>query len=162
MKSFLIKDKTDTSKAYPIIKWGMLPDDIFFEGKIPEGHSLAVCPHQPYIIVDIDRHEGSVNGFNNIPEHLKAEIEQTFWYATKNNGKHCWFYYTGNKTLMNKASKYGIDLRIGATYDTKGNSINNGGYVKWHPRDSMDIRTKIFEINGTSKEMNIWLEKLFS
>ena len=156
MKSFLIKDKTDTSKAYPIIKWGMLPDDIFFEGSIPNGYSLAVCPHQPYIIVDVDRHEGSKDGFNNIPEELKEELLHTFNYPTKHNGRHYWFYYTGTNSLLNKASGLGIDIRIGAKED------NSGGYVIWHPRDTMDIRTKIFEINDTSKKMNLWLEKLFS
>jgi len=149
MKSFLLHNGT------PIISWSMLPDNIFYEGKIPTGYDLAVCPHQPYIIVDIDRHEGSKDGFKNTPEHLIMELDSTFSYPTKHNGRHYWFWYTGDTTLMNKASGIGIDLRIGARDD------NAGGYVKWHPRDSMDIRNQLGKINETSEEMNIWLNKLF-
>ena len=152
MKSFLLKNNK------PIIKWGLLSDNTFFEGKVPEGFDLAVCPGK-YIVVDVDRHEGSKSGWDTIRNlHFKllTDLNSTFRYPTKNKGTHFWFKYTGNKTLMNKSSGLGIDLRIGE----KGK--NNGGYVKWHPRDSMDIRKEVSKIKETSLEMNKWLEKLFS
>lgn len=148
MKSFLLKKNT------PIIKWSLLKDNTFYEGIIPEGYDLAVCPGE-YIVVDVDRH-GDKDGFNSIPSYIYFEIRETFSYSTKNNGRHYWFKYTGSKTLMNKASGLGIDLRIG---EKEGNA---GGYVKWHPRDTIDIRDKVSKINKTSLEMNKWLEKLFS
>jgi len=147
MKTFLLKNNV------PIIKWGLLPDNVFFEGKIIEGYDLAVAPNQPYIIIDVDRH-GKVDGFTNLPKNLLSELKATFSYPTKNNGRHYWFWYTGDNVLMNKASNQGIDLRIGA-------NENNGGYVKWHPRDSMDIREQLDKINETSPNMNKWLVSLF-
>lgn len=154
MKSFLLKDNT------PIIKWGQLPDNIFYEGIIPEGYDLAVSPHQPYIIVDVDRHEDK-DGFKHIPEEILFELEKTFNYATKRNGTHYWLLYTGNKTLLNKASKLGIDLRIGSKKFSK-TEWTHGGYAKWHPRNTMDIRDHIQFIRPTSLELNKWLEDLFS
>ena len=49
MKSFLLYNGKS-----PTVKWSMIPDEVYFEGKIPEGYSLAVCPSDPYIILDID------------------------------------------------------------------------------------------------------------
>ena len=93
MKSFLLKDKK------PICKWGMVPDETYFEGSIPEGYGLAICPHSPYIILDIDRH-GEIDGFNNIPENIYKELTQHFGYPTKNDGRHVWLKYSGNKSLI--------------------------------------------------------------
>lgn len=142
MKSFLLKDKK------PILKWGAVPDEIYFEGKVPEGYSLAISPHDPYIILDIDKH-GEVDGFNSIPQVLFIELlNHHFSYPTKNNGLHIWLKYSGNKTLANKASGLGVDLRT------------SKGYVKWYL--DKDIRSYIHLIKDTSPELNEWLEKLFS
>lgn len=141
MKSFLLKNKK------PIIKWGMLPDQTFFEGVLPEGYSLAVSPSGKFIVIDIDKHKDQ-DGFLNIPDHLKNELENTLNYSTKNNGKHYWFYYTGKKELANKTSGLSIDLRT------------NKGYVVWYPKE--DIRDCINKIKYTSEILNDWLEKLFS
>jgi hypothetical protein len=129
MKSFLCKGKR------PIIKWSRLPNNTFFEGKLPEGYSLAVMPSENYVIVDVDKH-GDIDGFNSIPIELEKELENTLHYKT-------------NKDLANKASGVGIDLRVG-----------NKGYVIWYPKK--DIRDCLDEINETSLTMNKWLEKLFS
>lgn len=142
MKSFLLKGKR------PIIKWGMLPDNIFFEGNVPEGYSLAVCPSGNYIVIDVDMH-GDINGFDNLPIDLHEELENTLWYKTKNNGVHYWFEYTGYLPLANKASGGGIDLRT------------RKGYVVWYPKNK-DIRECLSEIKQTSPDMNDWLEGLFS
>lgn len=148
MRSFLLKG------GKPLIKWGLLPDNTLYRGKIPDGYDLAVNPHQPYIIVDVDRHKK--DGFLNIPDCLKAELESTLNYPTKNNGKHYWFYYTGNETLANKASNLGIDLRTGNI------DSYNGGYVKWHPRNTMKIENVLWKAKESSRELNKWLEELFS
>lgn len=140
MRSFLLKDKI------PILKWGMVPDETYFEGTIPKGYSLAISPHDPYVILDVDKH-GEIDGFDNIPTHIKILLEKHFVYNTKNNGKHYWFKYTGTKKLMNKASGLGIDLRT------------NKGYVVWYK--DKDIRNYKHEIKKTSFEMNNWLEHLF-
>ena len=141
MKSFLLKDKT------PILKWGQIPDGYFFEGNIPKGYSLAICPHFPYIILDVDMH-GEVSGFDNLPVKVMEELGYHFSYPTKNNGRHYWLKYTGNKVLMNKASGLGIDLRT------------NKGYVRWYL--DADIRKYMDQIKETSPLLNKWLEKLFS
>lgn len=142
MKSFLCRGK------HPIIRWSLLPDETYFEGKVPEGYSLAVMPSGGYIVVDVDRH-GDIDGFKNIPLELKTELFNTLHYKTKNDGMHFWFKYTGGKYLGNKASGQGIDLRVGFK-----------GYVIWYPEK--DIRDCMNEILPTSKELNKWLEKLFS
>ena len=153
MRSFLLKEKI------PICKWGLIKDGTLYEGQIPEGYDLAVNPHQPYIIVDVDRH-GKKNGFLNIPAHLKAELAATLNYPTKNNGAHYWFYYTGDKILGNKSSNLGIDLRIGnKKFNEK--EWTHGGYVKWHPRNTMKIEDVLWQATQTSREMNTWLESLF-
>ena len=148
MRSFLLKNNK------PIISWGALSDGTLFQGEIPEGYDLAVNPHQPYIIVDVDRH--NKDGFLNIPEHLKSELESTLNYPTKNNGRHYWFYYTGVENLANKASNLGIDLRTGNAEDY------NGGYVKWQPRNTIRIEDVLWQAKETSLKMNKWLEELFS
>jgi hypothetical protein len=141
MKSFLLKDKK------PQVKWGMIPDEIYFEGNIPEGYGLAICPHNPYIILDIDKH-GEIDGFSNIPHLIMMELDKSFYYNTKNNGRHVWLKYTGDKHLLNKTSGLGIDLRT------------SSGYVKWYL--DKDIRAYIHLIKETSPKLNKWLEKLFS
>jgi len=141
MKSFLLKDKK------PIIKWGALPDEVYFEGDIPKDYSLAICPSEGYIIIDVDKH-GKENGFLNIPKELEKELDDTLNYSTKNNGKHYWFKYSGTKVLANKTSGLGIDLRT------------SKGYVVWYL--DKDIRKYTDKINNTSLELNQWLEKLFS
>ena len=142
MKSFLCKGKR------PVIRWSHLPDNTFFEGKLPEGYSLAIMPSDDYIIVDVDRH-GTIDGFSNIPEHIYDELTSTLNYPTKNDGRHYWLKYSGAKYLGNKPSGFGIDLRVGFK-----------GYVIWYPEK--DIRDCLEEINYTSPELNIWLEELFS
>lgn len=141
MKSFLLKNKT------PIIKWGMLPDNTFFEGTLPEGYSLAVSPSRKIVIIDVDRH-GDEDGFNNIPSSLINELSETLNYSTKNNGKHYWFEYTGTKNLGNKSSGFGIDLRT------------QKGYVVWYPKE--DVRNCLHKVNKSSVTLNKWLEQLFS
>lgn len=141
MKSFLLKEKT------PIIKWGNLPDNVYFEGKVPEGYSLAISPSGNYIVVDVDMH-GDVDGFSNIPHLIQMELDTTLNYKTKNNGKHYWFQYTGNKLLANKTSGLGFDLRT------------NKGYVVWYHNE--DIRDCLYKIKSTSENLNTWLEKHFS
>lgn len=142
MKSFLVRDK------YPVIRWSLLPDGTFFEGPLPEGYNLAIVPSGDYIVIDIDRH-GTIDGFKIIPLELKPELFNTLNYQTRNNGMHFWFKYKGNKPLGNKSSGQGIDLRVGFK-----------GYVVWYPEK--DIRDCLDEIQTSSKEMNKWLEKLFS
>ena len=145
MKSFLCKGKK------PIIRWGKLPDNTFFEGDVPDGYNLAISlwGYEGYIVIDVDKH-GNTNGFDNIPHELRNELHKTLNYATKNNGMHFWVKYTGEKPLANKASGQGIDLRT------------NKGYVIWYPRDTKDIRECLHEIKESSAELNSWLEKLFS
>lgn len=141
MRSFLLKGKS------PIVKWGMIPDNVMFKGNIPEGYNLAICPSEGYIVLDVDRH-GNIDGFDNVPSYLIRELVNTFNYVTKNNGKHFWMKYSGDKPLANKASGFGIDLRT------------NKGYVVYYPRD--DFMSHVRRINSTSVRMNEWLEKLFS
>lgn len=140
MKSFLVRGKR------PTVKWGLIPDGIFFEGDTPEGFFLAVCPSEGYVIIDIDRH-GDVDGFDNIPKHLEKELSLTLNYPTKNNGKHVWVKYTGDVLLANKASNQGIDLRT------------QKGYVVYYPDN--DIRDQMHLVKESSKELNTWLEDLF-
>lgn len=139
MRSFLLKDKT------PILKWGNIPEEIYFEGKVPEGYSLAVSPHTPYIILDVDNH-GDVCGETNIPTELFPELNSTLNYKTK-SGKHYWFKYSGEALLVNRASGLGLDLRT------------HKGYVKWYLPG--DIRKYIHLVKDSSLELNVFLEKLF-
>jgi hypothetical protein len=141
MRSFLLKEKS------PIVKWGMIPQNTFFEGKVPENYNLAICPSDNYIVIDVDKHDNK-NGFDNIPFDLLKELNNTLNYNTKNNGKHYWFKYTGNKPLANKTSGLGIDLRT------------NKGYVVFYPKT--DIRKQLHLINNTSNALNKWVESMFS
>ena len=144
MRSFLLKNKK------PLIAWGSIPQNTYFNlsSGIPKGCSLAISPSDNYIVLDVDKHEGGVNGFDNLPDHLLLQLSEHFQYNTKNNGRHYWLRYTGNKTLMNKASGLGCDLRIA-----------NKGYVVFYPKG--DIRDYIHLVKETSPELNEWLEKLF-
>lgn len=146
MKSFLLKNNK------PIVKWGLIPDETYFEGKVPEGYALAVCPSANIVILDIDVKNGK-NGFKHIPEEDLKELNYTFHYNTKSGGAHYWIEYTGNKELLNTSTKYGLDLRIGAKPG------NCGGYVKYH--HNVDIRQCKHLIKKSSNELNIWLESLF-
>lgn len=142
MKSFLLKDN------HPIIKWGvLLPDEVYFEGTVPEGFQLAVSPwNSDYIIVDIDNKPGKINGFENIPQNIYKVLMESFHYNTK-SGMHVWLKYIGSKELKNCATKYGLDLRT------------KKGYVKWYLPG--DIRDYINQIEPTTEELNLWLESLF-
>lgn len=148
MKSFLLnKDHV------PIISWGSLPDGIHFEGTVPEGYYKAVAPSGNIVILDVDL-KGNKDGYAHIPMLVMAELEETFNYKTKSGGAHFWINYTGSKTLMNRATKLGLDLRIGAKGD------NCGGYVKYH--HTVDIRECEHLILNSSEKLNAFLEKLFS
>jgi len=139
MKSFLVKDKK------PIIKWGSLPDNTFFRGNIPEGYKLAVSPSGNYIVIDVDNH--NANGFDNIPLDILVELEKTFNYNTKNNGKHYWLEYTGTLTLPNKSSGLDIDLRT------------SKGYAVWY--SVQQVEDMIPLMNKTSDKLNHWIEQTF-
>ena len=141
MKSFLVKGKR------PIIRWGSLPDETYFEGTVPEGFSLAVSPSEGYVVIDVDRH-GDKDGFEAIPKELEAELLSTLSYPTKNKGRHYWFKYTGTDELANKTSGLGIDLRVGSK-----------GYVVWYPKE--DLRDSMSKVKETSTTLNKWLEELF-
>ncbi len=134
--------------------WGNLPDNVFFEGTVPENYQLFVCPGK-YIVLDIDVDEkNNKNGFENVPMLIQEEIDKSYNYFTKREGKHYWLLYTGNKVLANKTSGFSIDLRVG---QKPGNA---GGYVVYYPDN--DIRNQTDLINETSVRLNTWLEKLFS
>lgn len=146
MKSFLLKENK------PIVKWGLIPDETYFEGTIPEGYALAVCPSANIVILDVDNKNGKC-GYENIPMLIQMELDNTFHYKTKSGGAHYWVEYTGNKELLNTSTKYGLDLRIGAK---PGNA---GGYVKYH--HNIDIRECRHLIKKSSDKLNKWLESLF-
>lgn len=147
MKSFLL----DINNK-PTLKWGNIPDNVFFEGEIPENYYLAVCPGI-YTILDVDV-KNEKNGFKIIDKEVLTFLEQTFNYNTKSGGKHYWFKYTGDKILINKSTIYGIDLRIGA------NKNNCGGYVKYH--HNVDIRNCTHLIKNTNDILNNFLEYYFT
>ena len=148
MKSFLLKNNI------PIVKWGLIPDNTFFQGTVPDGYDLAVCPSGSYVILDVDV-KGGKNGYEHIPFNVRVELSNTFWYKTKSGGAHYWLDYTGDKVLLNKSTPLGLDLRIGKNEKTG----NNGGYVKY--RYNKDIRECTHFIKKTDKELNEFLEKLF-
>ncbi len=147
MKSFLLKNNK------PILPWGSLPQGSFFEGDVPEGYALAVCPSENIIILDVDL-KGDKDGYAHIPHLIKMELDKSFNYKTKSGGAHYWISYTGNKDLVNRATSLGLDLRIGAKKD------NAGGYVKYH--HNVDIRKCVHLIKNSSEHLNTWIEKLFS
>jgi len=147
MKSFLLKDNK------PICKWGLIPPDTHFLGDIPIGYSLAVCPSENIVILDVDV-KNKKNGFENIPMLVQIELNKTFNYFTKSGGKHYFIYYTGNKILLNTSTKYGLDLRIGAKKN------NCGGYVKYNC--SVPIQQCEHLIKKTTDLTNKFFEKLFT
>lgn len=142
MRSFLTKNKR------PICKWGNIPQEIYFEGNIPEGYKICVNPHDPYCIIDIDNKGEGKNGFDNLPSELLLELQNHFSYNTPSGGKHVWIKYSGNKKLLNRTSDLFIDLRT------------EKGYVCWY--DDRDVRECMSLIKESSKELNEWLEKVFS
>ena len=155
MKTFLLKNNI------PTIKFSMIPNNIFFEGKLPgKEYSLALCPtNEKMVIVDIDCKPEKINGYNNVPKDIFEELLKSYNYKTKSGGMHIFLYYTGNQMLKNTSTKYGIDLRIGKCEKTG----NNGGYVRYYPAEQGDdIRNHIHEIQETSLGLNKWLEDLFS
>ena len=148
MKTFLLKNNK------PTIMWSLLQDNTFFEGTIPEGYALAVCPSENIVILDVDV-KNNKNGFESIPVKILAQLEKTFNYNTKSGGAHYFIRYTGNKLLKNCSTKYGLDLRIGKNNETG----NNGGYVKYvHTKD---IRECVHLIKESNEELNLFLENLF-
>jgi len=150
MKTFLLKN------GHPTIKWSMVPDNCFFEGTIPPGYDLAVCPtDEKQVILDVDCKNGK-DGYSNIPHLIMIELQDTFGYKTKSGGAHYFMNYTGNKLLLNTSTQLGLDLRIGKNKTTG----NNGGYVKYNHTE--DIRKCMHLIKPTSNNMNVWLEKLFT
>ena len=152
MKTFLLKNNK------PIIKWSLLPNNIFYEGSLPgPEYALAVSPtNEKMVVVDIDCKPGKENGYSNIPEDVFNEMLQSFHYKTKSGGMHVFLNYTGDKVLKNCATKLAIDLRIGPNEKTK----NSGGYVKYY--HTKDIRECIHLIKPTTPLLNEFLEKLFS
>lgn len=148
MKSFLL------NKNYtPVVRWGLIKNNVYFQGEIPEGMHLACSPSDNIVIIDIDK-KNNKNGFLYIPEHLRGELNSTYWYKTKSGGAHVFVRYTGNKILKNMSTEKGIDLRIAS------NGKNCGGYVRWQG----DIRPEecINLIKESSTELNLFLEDLFS
>lgn len=148
MKSFLLnKDYT------PVVRWGLIKNNVYFQGEIPEGMHLACSPSDNIVIIDIDNKNGK-NGFEHISINILKELRSSLYYNTKSGGAHCFIEYTGNKILKNMSTEKGIDLRIAA----KGK--NCGGYVRWQH----NIRPEecIHLIKKSSKELNIFLEDLFS
>jgi hypothetical protein len=141
LKSFISRGKK------PICKWGTLPDNIFFEGSVPDGYSLCIVPSGEYIVLDVDRH-GDENGFDHIPDDILLELEKTFNYSTKNNGVHYWLKSKNNVNMVNKNSGFSMDLRC-----------HWKGYVVWYHKG--DVRDYLDEINYTSDRLNAWLEELF-
>ena len=57
MKSFISKGKK------PLSKWGRIAENTWFEGTVPEGYNLCICPSDGYIVIDVDRHDGKEDGF---------------------------------------------------------------------------------------------------
>jgi hypothetical protein len=140
MRSFLLKDKR------PIVKWGLIPEGIMYQGKLPNGYNLAISPSPGMIIIDIDKH-GDKNGFDIIPLEVMKELLDTLHYKTKHDGMHVWVKYTGSKSLGNKTSNKGIDLRT------------NKGYVVWW--NDKPIEDCLDDIKESSPQLNEWLERLF-
>jgi len=159
MRTFLVNaDKNSKNYKKPLVNWGLLRQNTFFEGSIPQGFNLAINPTYGIIVVDVDvDKEKGKNGFDNIPHRLFLELEQTYNYDTKRTGRHYYLCYSGDKELLNKASNQSIDLRIGPKEG------NNGGYAIFYPANyGDDIRNHLNEIKETSKELNFWLESLFT
>lgn len=143
MKSFLLN-----REGKPILKWGMIPPNIFYEGAVPENYFLAVCPGE-YIVLDIDNKPDKENGLKNIPSELQVELFKVHFHYPSKSGYHVWLKYTGNKELLNRATSHSLDLRVGYK-----------GYVKWYL--DKDIRSCTHLIKESTPKLNEWLEKLFS
>lgn len=133
----------------PIIKWGNLSQGTMFNGTLPEGFDLAISPSEGIVVIDFDV-KNNKNAFDHVSDDILEELSKTLNYkTTSGNGRHFWIKYLGNKELLNRATKYGIDLRV-----------SDKGYVKYN--GDKDIRECIHLIKESSKEMNLWLEELFS
>jgi len=143
MKSFLLSSKTNT----PTLKWGLLPNDTYFIGNVPEGYYLAVSPSDKYIVVDIDNKPKGC-GFDHIPLEIMDELEQSLHYTTKSRGMHVFLLYTGDKNLINRTSNIFVDLRT------------SKGYVRYY--HSVPIQECMHLIKETSKDLNLWIENLFA
>jgi len=152
MKSFLVKNKI------PTIKWGSIPHGIYFQGEVPEGYKLAVCPSKDTIIVDVDVH-GEPNGYDNLPDFVLNACRYTLHYKTKSGGLHIWLKYPDHQ-LLNKTSGLGMDLRT------------NKGYVCWYtngrPENRQDEVWDLSFIEGENPEIftqksqiRTWLNELF-
>jgi hypothetical protein len=164
MRTFLVNaDKSSKSYKKPSCNWGALKLDTYFEGNLPIGYNLAINPTPGIIIVDVDVDEKkNKNGFDNIDTRILLELELSYNYTTKRGGKHYYFFYSGNKELLNKASNQSIDLRVGPTLDSNSKILSNGGYAIYYPANQGDdIRNHLNEIKETSPEMCKWLESLF-
>ena len=144
MKTFLLNKENK-----PIIKWGMFSQNTHFEGNIPIGYSKAVSPSPGIVVIDFDVNNNK-NALDHVPKYILKELNQTFNYNTASgNGRHFWVRYSGDKILLNRATKIGIDLRV-----------SDKGYVKYH--HNIDIRKCVKDIKESSNSLNKWLEKLFS
>lgn len=140
MRSFLLRGKI------PTCKWGLIPEGVMYQGAVPDGYNLAISPSPGCIIIDIDNH-GDKSGFDIIPLDIMQEILSTLHYKTKHEGMHAWFWYTGTKSLGNKTSNKGIDLRT-----------NKGYVVWWHNKP---IEECVDDIKESSLRLNEFLENLF-
>ena len=109
MRTFLLKNNK------PTILWGQTPKYKRFKGLPPKGYDLAVSMDDNYVILDVDV-KNDKNGFDHIPKEVLEQLKNTFNYKTKNNGAHFWIEYKGNKYLMNRATKFGLDLRTSKGY----------------------------------------------
>lgn len=141
MTSFLVYNKK------PVCQWGSLPDETYFKGKVPEGYKLAVSPHYPYIVLDVDVSENK-NGFDHIPTNILEELDETFNYVTPRGGRHYWLKYTGDYQLKNTTTSKGIDIRT------------NRGYAVWYSNEN--VKDSIVKMNNTSLELNNWIINLFN
>ena len=140
MRSFLLREKT------PVARWGLLPNGTMYQGILPDGYNLAIVPGPEYVVLDVDRH-GDKDGFKYIPSYVLKELEETFNYKTKNNCKHYWLKYTGDKALGNKTSGLHSDLRT------------EKGYVAYWGTEP--IEECLHRIRRSSPQLNEWLEGLF-
>lgn len=148
MKTFPIWGKK------PWIKWGSIPDQTFYKLPLDEGFSLGVTPNQGQIILDIDNKPNQTNGWDSIPDKLVEKFKKEHFIYNTNSGAHVWFWYTGDKKLLGRTTKYGLDLRIPAQNGHCGN------YVKWYlpndPREYMHL------VKETDEEINNFIEQYFA
>lgn len=140
MRTFLLFDNQ------PVLKWGQIPPHIMFKGKVPQDFDLAVSMDDNYVILDVDV-KGSKNGFDHIPKDVLDALNETFNYKTKSGGSHFWIQYRGNKKLLNRATKFGLDLRT------------SDGYVKYPLKDDPVVHLDSVKHHSIIDE---FLESLFS